>query len=99
MEVFLLWIAFCFVAGVIADRKGRSGGWAFLLSFFLSPLIGIVVALLLRPSQKRLEKQALASGEVKKCPYCAELIQAAALKCKHCGSDVPFAFSGRTSAP
>ncbi len=26
--------------------------------------------------------------EVKLCPYCAEEVRAAALKCKHCGSDL-----------
>jgi hypothetical protein len=27
--------------------------------------------------------------QIKKCPYCAEEIMAAAVKCKHCGSEIP----------
>lgn len=89
MEVFLLWLVFSFVAGVIADRKGRSGGWIFILSVLLSPLIGIVVALVLQPNRGRLDEQAMAGGDLKRCPFCAELVQRIAIKCKHCASDLP----------
>ena len=32
---------------------------------------------------------ALPPKEQKKCPFCAEDVLAAAIKCKHCGSDLP----------
>lgn len=30
----------------------------------------------------------IAAKDLKECPYCAELIKAAAIKCKHCGSNL-----------
>jgi phosphate/sulfate permease len=44
VEFVVGWIIFSIVAGAIASAKGRSGFGYFLLSLFLSPLVGIILA-------------------------------------------------------
>ena len=46
-----------------------------------------IVALMLKRNLEGLENQAVAEGK-RKCPYCAEMIQAEAKVCRYCGRDV-----------
>ncbi len=49
MEIFVFWIAFSFMAAYVASNKGRSGFGFFMLSIILSPIIGLIGALIAEP--------------------------------------------------
>ena len=82
-----IWLLCGITAAVIYQRKGRSGLAAFVVGVLLGP-IGVLLALLTSTDQKAVEKKQLASGEMKKCPHCAELIKNDAKVCRFCGRDV-----------
>lgn len=48
-----IWLFLCAVAGKIASNKGNSFAAYFFLAFFLSPLVGILSAVLARPSESQ----------------------------------------------
>lgn len=80
-------IACGIAAGIVASNKGRSvGGWAFI-GVILGP-VGVLMALVVARNEVELEARAIASGESRQCPHCAELIKAQATTCKHCGKDI-----------
>ena len=83
-ELLLIWVLLSAAVGGYSRSKGTGFWFGFILSLALSPLIGAIIVALWRPSTAFLEQRALAAGELKKCPACAELIKADATKCKHC---------------
>jgi hypothetical protein len=70
----------------IAQGKGRSffGWWIYGMLLFI---VALPHSLIIKENKAAIEEVAIADGG-KYCPFCAEIVKAAALKCKHCGSDL-----------
>jgi hypothetical protein len=87
MTVIVIWIVSSILGVMIGSSKGR-GGAGFALGFLLGPL-GVIIVLFLKPDTAKVETEAVVSGGMRKCPYCAELVKTEALVCKHCQRDLP----------
>jgi len=80
-----VWVLLSVFFGKWNESRGNSFWSIFFISLLLSPLLGGLCVLLNPPDKQGVEEKILLSGEMKKCPACAELIKLEAIKCKHCG--------------
>lgn len=86
--VFVAWLIMAGVVAMVASNKGWSGfGW-FLYGLIIWP-VALVHVLVMKPNSAAVEARALASGESRKCLFCAELIKSEAKVCRFCGRDLP----------
>lgn len=76
------------IPAAIASNKGHN----FLVWWFFGAALFIValpLAIMLKPNTNEIEQSQIQSGEMKKCPYCAELIKKDAVICRYCGRELP----------
>src|SRR5262245_9139588 len=86
MEYILpIWFLFGIITGVVASNKGLSVGLWLVVGFLFGPF-GLILSLVVRKDDAAMEQQALQRGAMRKCTGCAELVRAAATKCRYCGT-------------
>jgi hypothetical protein len=76
------------ITAAIAKSKGRSflPWWIYGTALFV---VALPHALLMKPDAQAIEREKLASGDSRKCPFCAEIVKREAVVCRYCGRDLP----------
>lgn len=75
------------IPAIIAHNKGSNLilWWLFGTLLFI---VALPASIVIKTNQGELDLRQLKSGDVTKCPYCAELVKADAVICRFCGRNV-----------
>ena len=85
MEWFIFWLIVNCVVGYLIGQQKNDVGSAIVVSILLGP-IGWLIA-------------GLSSGNLRKCPHCAEFVKPEATVCRHCGKDLPLPAAAPVKVP
>jgi len=83
VELFLFWLGFAVLCGIMASKRQRSGFGYFILAIVISPLLCALLLLAIGNANKEIS-DVTPETDVK-CPDCRELVLKDARVCKHCG--------------
>lgn len=84
LAAIIVWIALATAVAALAERKGRPFELFLSLSVLLSPAVGLLVAWLVRPTEKAL----IESGRAWRCA-CGHLARAPQRACPSCAAPRP----------
>ena len=88
MIYFIIWILFPVITASAAGAKGRSPTQWFWYGLLCGP-IALIHVLVVAANTRQLDADAVASGAMRKCPFCAEIVKSEALVCRFCQRELP----------